>query len=109
MKVFMYGIYDSAVGAYKQPFFMQQDNAAIRAFTDLCMNAETDLARHPKDFTLFRLGIFDDNSGEMVGEVPHSLATAQEIIHKSRQIEPGSLKEGNQFDTAAEQVLGEVN
>ena len=93
MKVFMYGIYDSAIGAYKQPFFMQQDGAAMRGFTDLCMNAETDLAKHPKDFTLFRLGIFDDQTGEISGETPVSLATAQEIVHASQQIEPGSLKE----------------
>jgi hypothetical protein len=93
MKVFVYAIYDSAAGTYRQPMFLQQDGIATRVFKDLCMNAETDLAKHPKDFTLFRIGTFDDQKGELDGETPVSMATAQEIIHASQQIQPGSLKE----------------
>ena len=39
------------------------------------------------------IGTFDDQKGELDGETPVSMATAQEIIHASQQIQPGSLKE----------------
>ena len=101
MKVFVYAVYDSAAGVYRQPFFLQTDQLAQRAFKDIVLNPETDLNKHPKDFTLFRVGIFDDNAGALEGEVPVALGTAQEVVKASRHIEPGSLKE-------AEQKLAEV-
>ena len=58
MKVF--SVYDSAVGAYMTPFFMQSSGAAIRAFTDITNDLQSAICKHPSDYSLFELGSWDD-------------------------------------------------
>lgn len=86
MKRFVYAIFDSAVSCYRQPFVMEADGAAVRAFTDICMNKDTDIAKHPTDFSLHRIGDYEDTTGELTGEPPFTLAHATTIVAKSRQM-----------------------
>lgn len=64
MKLAIYSIHDSAANAYTQPFFMHNDGLAIRAFQDNVNSTEdNNIKKHPEQFTLFKLGEYDDNSG----------------------------------------------
>lgn len=80
MKLNIYTVFDSAVGAYMRPFVMQSDGQAVREFMDQAKNPETVVSRHPEDYALFRVGMFDDNKGELVHEIPTCLARAHEVL-----------------------------
>lgn len=75
MRLFIYSIFDVATGAYMRPFFLQADAAAQRAFEDLVATEDHEVAKHPEHYSLFRLGVFDDNKGTIVGEAPECLQT----------------------------------
>ncbi len=81
----IYSIYDTAVGAYMRPFFSQADGDATRMFSDLCMDAEHPVGRHPEDYSLFRLGGFNDQDGKVIGDGPECLSTALEMIALRRR------------------------
>lgn len=63
MKLSIYSIYDSAVMAYTNPFVMQTDAQAIRAFADNVNDEKSQMNKHPEQFTLFRIARFDDSKG----------------------------------------------
>lgn len=84
MKLNIYAIFDSATNAYMQPFPMQSDGQALRAFTDLAVRADHDIGQHPEDYSLWRVGSFDDNEGLMEGCTLKCLGRAHEIAAASR-------------------------
>lgn len=63
MKFGAYCIYDSKAHAYLKPFFMPNDAMAVRAFTQIANDPQSDICRSPADFTLFKVGVWDDESG----------------------------------------------
>jgi heterodisulfide reductase subunit A-like polyferredoxin len=89
----IYTIYDTATGAYLRPFYAQSDGQAMRGFQDICNDATHEIAKHPEDYSLCRIGRFNDNKGRIEPEDVEVLATALEMVAKSRQITPGSLKQ----------------
>ncbi|SMN17374.1 Phage single stranded DNA synthesis  len=56
----IFTIYDEKAGAYFPPFFLPTKNMAIREFDNLVNDPESQIHKHPQDYTLFYLGIFDD-------------------------------------------------
>lgn len=86
MKQVMYSIYDTASGAYMRPFFLQSDGQAVRMFTDIATDAEHEIGKHPEDYSLFRLGQFDDNRGEVLPEQRECIITALEAVANSRRV-----------------------
>ena len=93
MKLNLYSVFDRASGAYMRPFPMQSDGQAMRVFGDLCVDASHEFSKHPGDYTLMRIGIFDDNKGELIPEIAEKLVNGLEVISEAQSIEPGSLKE----------------
>jgi len=65
-----YTIYDRKALQYHAPFFMVADGAAVRAFTDLVNDTNTNIGRHPADYVLFRCGAYDDSNGAMMPAGP---------------------------------------
>ena len=63
MKYNMYSIYDSKAGIYAFPFFQQNDAMAVRAFGTVAADPNTTINAHPGDFSVYRLGTWDDESG----------------------------------------------
>lgn len=66
MKRYVCAVFDSAVQAFGQPFFVPAIGAALRSFTDEVnrKSADNALSQHPEDYTLHALGTFDDETGE---------------------------------------------
>ena len=91
MRVNVYSIFDVAAGVYQRPFFCQADGEAMRAFGDLCMDAEHPVGKHPHDYSLFRIGTYDDNKGALVGEAPECMANGLEMVARARSIDRGEL------------------
>ena len=93
MKHQVFSIFDIAANSYARPFFLPANGIAIRVFTDLAVNAETDVGKHPKDYTLYNIGEFDDQTGELTNKEPKlPLLSGLEAVASSRQITPGQLE-----------------
>lgn len=78
----MFAIYDAAAGCYRSPMHMKSAGLAIRAFTDAVNAKDNELSAHPEDFTLFRVGTFDDDTGEVTAfkPTPMKVMTALEVV-----------------------------
>ena len=74
MKLSVYSIHDSAAKAFIQPFFMHNDGLAIRAFQGNVNSKEpNNISEHPDQFTLYKIGEFDDSTGQIITYQPESL------------------------------------
>lgn len=64
MEINVYSMFDSAAQAFTQPFFLQNDGLAIRAFQDNINSPEpNNVSEHPDQFTLFRIAEYNDKTG----------------------------------------------
>ena len=89
MKLYIYAIYDSASKAYMSPFFMHNNGLAIRAFSDQ-VNAkqENQISNHPEQFTLFKIGLYEDSTGNIEPEnSPVPLGKGNEFKEEIQQID----------------------
>ncbi len=68
MKLNAYCIFDTASGIYQRPYFVGSDNEATRAFADLVSETEHPVGKHPEDYSLFRVGNFNDVKGVLSGD-----------------------------------------
>lgn len=76
MKHLVFSIHDVKAGAFLPPFILPRSEMAARVFSD-CINSEDhQFGKHPEDYTLFRLGWFDDELAEY-------------------KLEPAPISEGN--------------
>lgn len=73
-------VFDSAVQAFGQPFFVAAAGAALRSFSDEVNRAAADnaLYAHADDFELHQLCEFDEATGTMSGE-GRILARAKDV------------------------------
>ena len=67
MTLRIFAIYDIKAEMYNSPFFFVSRGQAIRAFKDLANDAQSMIGKHPGDFKLVEIGLFDDNSGAISG------------------------------------------
>lgn len=62
---FVCSVFDRAAQVYSAPFYVPHRNVAIRDFTDEVNRVASDnvLNRHPDDYDLYLLCVFDDSLG----------------------------------------------
>ena len=80
MIVNLYAVYDSASGVYDGPFPGKADGHVIRSFSDQCLNAEGPMGNHPEDFTLFKVGSWNDGTAEVVDVLTEKMVNGLEVI-----------------------------
>lgn len=77
MKLSIYSIFDTKAQKYSTPFFQQNDLIALRAFSRGVNDPQSDLNAYSEDFTLYCLGIFDDQTATVeVQSPPQLISTA---------------------------------
>ena len=78
----VYSIFDTASGCYQRPFYAIADGMATRAMKDLVIDREHPVGQHPEDYSLFRIGSFDDGKGLIITEPngPQCLCTGLEVL-----------------------------
>lgn len=88
MKLNAYSIYDEKALQYHAPFFMVSDGAAVRALSDLANDQNTNIGRHPGDYKLYCIGIFDDANGGLASHSPplHVVDAVSLIEHKTADL-----------------------
>lgn len=80
MELKVFSIFDEKAQCYGQPFFMAHNGMALRAFSDLVQDKQSNVNKHPSDFKLYALGVYDDNSGVLVSHPqPEFLANATDF------------------------------
>lgn len=63
MLIHAYTVFDNKTLTYSPPFFQPAHGAAVRMFSDLAQDTNTTIGRHPTDYALFCIGVFDDQTG----------------------------------------------
>lgn len=74
----IFSVYDVASGTFQRPFVALKKGEAIRSFVDICADKSHPLGQHPEDYTLFELGSFNDQSGEIIDVVNAKVITGLE-------------------------------
>lgn len=65
IKLIAFSVFDQKAEAFIAPFFMPTKQMAVRVFADCCNDPNHQFGKHPADYTLFQLGHFDTNSGQL--------------------------------------------
>lgn len=70
MQLYAYTIHDCVALQYHSPWFAVTDGAATRMLADLVNDTQTRIGAHPRDYRLYRCGIWDDQKGCFTPEFP---------------------------------------
>lgn len=82
MKLNVYAVYDAKMQLFGIPFFQAKDNVAIRDFGDAVNDKSPNNMwnKHPEDYSLFRIGTYENENGILLSELPLSLITASALM-----------------------------
>lgn len=75
-----YAIRDNLANAFMTPVLFDNENVALRWFTDVVNSKEENqvIYNNPQDFELWKLGAYDNISGNLVGNLD-KLATGLSV------------------------------
>ncbi len=91
----IYATFDSASGLYSHPLFALSDGEIMREFSDLVQDASHPIGKHPEDYSLMRMGTYDDLTGTFNNENNECLATGLETLSLTRKIDPAAHQKLN--------------
>lgn len=81
MKTEIYVIYDSKAKAYNKPFYQVNRDVALRTATDLANDPNVEISRYPEDYSLFCIGVYDDETAQMdLKASPEHVANLHELV-----------------------------
>lgn len=96
MKLRIYTVYDCKGLFYGPPFYSQTDGSALRAFSEVVNDPSTPIGRHPRDYSLFFIGEFDDQHGEVLSVAPKQHIADGSVLLQVQEGLPGmALGSGN--------------
>lgn len=90
----MYSLYDSKALIYSPPFTAVSHGLAMRMVMEVASDLQTSVGRHPADFTLYCIGAFNDQSGEM-------LPATREHVSDVLSLTPRAVAGPGLFDDAS--------
>lgn len=73
MKLFAITVLDTAAAVYHAPIFVPALGLAERWFKDECNNPQSEISKHAADYTLWVIGSYDNESAELIADVPPRL------------------------------------
>jgi len=90
MKTNIYSIFDTASGTYQKPIHSRADGEIMREFQNIVDDPKHPVGMHPEDYSLIRLGTFDDLDGKLQNEENSTLATGLDMVAliRSKEIKP---------------------
>ncbi|QXP08392.1 MAG: nonstructural protein [Arizlama microvirus] len=82
MKYIVVCVRDRAADCFGVPVFGASLGSAIRSFTDEINRADpsNQMHKHPDDFDLYSLGVFDDATGDFQCGIPRQVAIGKDLI-----------------------------
>lgn len=86
MKLLLYAVKDNLV-SFSHPFVARNDNDALRMFINSARSEEPNTVNtNPEDKSLYALGSYDDETGQLVADLRH-LASATTYIEERKPVE----------------------
>lgn len=82
MKYGIYSIRDAAAGVFTAPTIDLTDESAIRGFSQAVNNAGSMMNFLPSDFSLYRIGTYDIESGQINGINPPTMLVCGDRLVK---------------------------
>ena len=76
----IYTVYDSKAETYTPPYFQHRDAMAIRIFADCCNDEGHTFGKHPEDYTLFHIGVYNDDTGTITQDKITSMANGLTLV-----------------------------
>ena len=105
MELSIYSIFDQAAKAFTQPFFMQNDGLAIRAFQGNVNSKEpNNISDYPDQFTLYHIGTYNDQTGAIDSIEPKTLGNGTQYKEDTNNIEQYS-EQLTKIEDLLQQVL----
>lgn len=99
----VFSVHDSKAEAFLPPFILPMQAQAIRVFENCINSDDHQFGVNPHDYTLFRLGNFDDSSGQfLLARTIESLGNGVEFIRTDAQRDREVASNGQ--DTSLKQV-----
>lgn len=88
MIVKLFAVRDSDSGVFDGPLPMQTEQLALRKFSDMVQEGNSDVAKHPDKFTLWWVGTWCDSTGTVdAGEGKRCIASAIDFITPDEESE----------------------
>lgn len=72
MKLNIYSLFDKKAATFHQPFYSTHDGVAQRMVAASAADVNSSLGQFPSDYSLYRIGTFDDQNAEVQAEIPPS-------------------------------------
>lgn len=83
MEMSIFSVWDEKAVTYATPFFTVNDETGVRAFAQACNDPSTMLNQNPADFRLYKVGLFDMDTGEVKPlDKPKFIEHAEALIVK---------------------------
>lgn len=82
----LYSVYDVKTGIFYPPQVCHNAGHAIRLHMDI-FTQDKNISRYYSDYSVFEIGTFDDQTGELVSSKPSLLMTGAEIIAEFNKIQ----------------------
>jgi hypothetical protein len=74
-----YTIKDALLDTYHQDYTLENDAMALRQFADMA-NEDTQIAKNPEDYSLWKIGEYENTTGELIPQEPVCIAKAHEHV-----------------------------
>ncbi len=91
MKFRVFCVHDVKANAYLPPFVLPETGMAVRTFGDCVNDPDHAFGKHPHDYTLFDIGIYNDATGLLDGHAPKSVHNGIELVERSVDDDQGEL------------------
>lgn len=82
MEFELYTIYDAAENRYSTPVCNSNDSVAMRAFAHEVNRPDNLWNSHPQDFTLYNIGTFYAETGEIIPHKMERVCSANEVLSR---------------------------
>lgn len=84
MRLVLVVVRDRSADVFGRPTFTTSVGVAIRSFSDEVNRAAEDnvMYRHPEDFDLYELGVYDDETGTFDVHQPRQIAIGKDVSRK---------------------------
>ena len=80
MKLKVFAVRDNAVGLYCQPHYSRTPGEALRAFEQAVTQEGSQFNKFAKDYALYMIGEYDEESGQHNSQHPVEIANALAIV-----------------------------
>lgn len=90
MNLLIFCVYDKKTEAFGQPFFVTTEGVALRSFLNCIGDPSHDFSKAPFDFSLFHIGEYSPDTGELSAVSPEEKmtgVTAHKIVKKYQHAE----------------------